>query len=171
MAYERKTFDLIISEELKAVLSEIESDSQVARLLLKKRHDKEDLVDNPVNFISISREDRTKLSYLTSERMEVLSPTEYWTSSRRFQAKPGGFISKVFKNVTSREVEKFSNLSDGTKKIITLLTVGIGAVGPVIVIVTDFVDVQPPSSFTVSVIFSAVEVVAVAVAEFVAAPV
>ena len=46
-----------------------------------------------------------------------------------------------------------------------------GAVGPVIVIVTDFVVVQPPSSFTVSVIFSAVEDVAVAVAELVVAPV
>lgn len=29
-------------------------------------------------------------------------------------------------------LEKFSNLSDGTKKVITLLTVGIGAVGPVL---------------------------------------
>jgi TP901 family phage tail tape measure protein len=29
-------------------------------------------------------------------------------------------------------LEKFSNLSDGTKKLITLLTVGIGAVGPVL---------------------------------------
>lgn len=110
MAYERKTYDIFISDDLKEILTQFESESVVAQLLLKKRHDKEDLVDNPVNFISISREDRTKLSYLTSERMEVLSPTEYWTSSRRFQAKPGGFISKVFKNVTSREVEKFSNL-------------------------------------------------------------
>jgi phage-related minor tail protein len=29
-------------------------------------------------------------------------------------------------------LEKFANLSDGTKKVITLLTVGIGAVGPVL---------------------------------------
>lgn len=110
MAYERKTYDIFISDDLKEILTQFESESVVAQLLLKKRHDKEELVDNPVNFISISREDRTKLSYLTSERMEVLSPTEYWTSSRRFQAKPGGFISKIFKNVNSREVEKFSNL-------------------------------------------------------------
>jgi hypothetical protein len=110
MAYERKTYDIFISDDLKEILTQFESESVVAQLLLKKRHDKEELVDNPVNFISISREDRTKLSYLTIERMETLSPTEYWTSSRRFQAKPGGFISKVFKNVNSREVEKFSNL-------------------------------------------------------------
>ena len=110
MAYERKTYDIFISDDLKEILTQFESESVVAQLLLKKRHDKEELVDNPVNFISISREDRTKLSYLTIERMETLSPTEYWTSSIRFQAKPGGFISKVFKNVNSREVEKFSNL-------------------------------------------------------------
>ena len=68
MAYERKTYDLIISEELRAVLSEIESDSLVARLLLKKRHDKEDLVEDPINFISVAH-DKTKISYLTTDRI------------------------------------------------------------------------------------------------------
>lgn len=110
MAYERKTYDIFISDDLKEILTQFESESVVAQLLLKKRHDKEDLVDNPVNFISISREDRTKISYLTEDRMTSMSPTEYWTSSRRFQVKPGGFITKLFKNVNSREVEKFSNL-------------------------------------------------------------
>lgn len=110
MAYERKTYDLFISDELRNIITEFESESVVAQLLLKKRHDKEDLVENPVNFISISREDRTKISYLTPERMNTLDVSEYWTSSRRFQVKPGGFISKLFRNVTSKEVEKFSNL-------------------------------------------------------------
>jgi len=73
-------------------------------------NDKEDLVENPVNFISISREDRTKISYLTVDRISNLDVSEYWTSSWRFQIKPGGFISKLFKNVSSKEVEKFSNL-------------------------------------------------------------
>lgn len=110
MAYERKTNDLFISDELRDTLKEIESESIVASLLLKKRHDKDELVDNPVNFISISRDDRTKISYLTSERMADLSEDLYWTTSRRFQAKPGAFISKIFKGVSSKEVEKFSNL-------------------------------------------------------------
>ena len=110
MAYERKTFDLIISEELKAVLSEIESDSQVARLLLKKRHDKEDLVDDPINFISVAQ-DKTKVSYLTTDRIaKIEDPSLYWSSSRRFAVKPGGFISKLFKDIPAKEVEKFSNL-------------------------------------------------------------
>lgn len=110
MAYERKTFDLIISEELRYVLSEIESDSQVAKLLLKKRHDKEDLVEDPINFISVAQ-DKTKISYLTTDRIaKIEDPSLYWSSSRRFAVKPGGFISKLFKDIPAREVEKFSNL-------------------------------------------------------------
>jgi hypothetical protein len=110
MAYERKTYDLIISEELRAVLSEIESDSQVARLLLKKRHDKEDLVEDPINFISVAQ-DKTKVSYLTTDRIaKIEDPSLYWSSSRRFAVKPGGFISKLFKDIPAKEVEKFSNL-------------------------------------------------------------
>lgn len=110
MAYERKTYDLFISDELKAILSEFETESLVASLLLKKRHDKEDLIDNPVNFVSISREDNTKISYLTPDRMSTIDVNDYWTTTRRFQAKPGAFISKIFKNISGKEVEKFSNL-------------------------------------------------------------
>lgn len=110
MPYERKTYDLLVSDELKSILVEFESDSIVASLLLKKRHNKEELVDNPINFISVSSQDPTKISYMTEERMSIVDPNEYWTSSRRFQAKPGSFISKVFKNITPKEVEKFSNL-------------------------------------------------------------
>jgi hypothetical protein len=110
MAYERKTYDLFISDEFRKVLDEIKSDSVVAQLLLKKRHDKEDLVDDPVNFISVSTQDSSRISYLTTERMGQIEESEFWTSSRRFHVKPGGFISKVFKNVSSKEVEIFSNL-------------------------------------------------------------
>lgn len=112
MAYERKTYDIFISDDLKEILTEFESESVVAQLLLKRRHDKEDLVENPVNFISISRDDRTKISYLTPDRMQQINPSEFWTSTRRFQTKPGAFISKLFstKNISSREVEKFANL-------------------------------------------------------------
>jgi hypothetical protein len=110
MAYERKTYDLFISDEFRKVLDEIKSDSVVAQLLLKKRHDKEELADDPVNFISVSTQDSSRISYLTTERMCQIEESEFWTSSRRFHVKPGGFISKVFKNVSPKDVEIFSNL-------------------------------------------------------------
>ena len=110
MPYERKTYDLFISEDLREILSEIEHLSVIASSLLKKRHDKEELVDSPINFISISRDDKTKLSYMTQERMALVDVSEYWTSSRRFQVKPGAFVGKLFKNVSAKDIEKFSNL-------------------------------------------------------------
>ena len=110
MPYERKTVDIYISDDLRNVLSVIESESLVAALLLKRRHNREDLADSYVNYISISKQDRTKLSYLTQDRIDSLDPQEYWTSSRRYMAKPGAFISKVFKDIPAKEVEKFSNL-------------------------------------------------------------
>jgi hypothetical protein len=110
MPYERKTVDIHISDDLKNVLSVIESESLVAALLLKRRNNREDLADSYVNYISISKQDRTKLSYLTQDRIDSLDPQEYWTSSRRYMTKPGAFISKVFKDIPAKEVEKFSNL-------------------------------------------------------------
>lgn len=108
--YERKTIDVLISDDLRNVLREIESESIVASLLLRKRHAKEDLVDSPVNYISISSQDKSKLSYLTADRMETLDADTYWTSSRRYHVKPGSFISKLFNDIPAKEVEKFSNL-------------------------------------------------------------
>lgn len=109
MAYERKTVDIIISDELKKILTEFESDSLVAKLLLKKRHEKDLLVENHVNYISIAH-DKTKISYLTHDRINNIDPSQYWSSSRRFAARPGSFVSKIFKDISSKEVEKFSNL-------------------------------------------------------------
>lgn len=108
--YERKTIDLLISDDLKNVLTEIESESVVAKLLLKKRHTKEDLVDSPVNYISISQDDKSKISYLTQDRINVLEPDTYWTSNSRYKGKPGAFVGKLFKDVSAREIEKFASL-------------------------------------------------------------
>ncbi len=110
MPYERKTYDIFISDELRLVLEQIKSESLVADLLLKRRHSKDDLVDDPVNFISISSQDAGRISYLTSERMAQIEPDTYWTSGRRFHVKPGGFVSKVFKNLSAKDIEIFSNL-------------------------------------------------------------
>lgn len=111
MSYERKTFDIEISDNLKTILQNISRESVVAKLLLKKRHQKEDLVENPVNFISVSGEDSGKISYLTKERIDKIFTeteiTDVWSSSKRFHAKPGAFVAKVFKDIPAKEVEIF----------------------------------------------------------------
>ena len=110
MSYERKTFDIEISDDLRKILNNISSQSIVAQMLLKRRHSKEDLVECPVNYISISSQDSARISYLTQERITQIEENELWSSSRRFHMKPGGFISKVFKNISGKDVEIFSNL-------------------------------------------------------------
>lgn len=115
MPYTRKTVDILISDELRKVLKVIETQSLVAHLLLRKRHRLEDVVDNPINYISISKTDKNKISYLSKDRISSLeedgySQYEYWESSKRYQAKPGAFVAKIFKNIPPKEVENFSNL-------------------------------------------------------------
>lgn len=110
MPYERKTYDLFISQGLRDILEQIKDESLVASLLLNKRHSKEDLQTNPVNFISVSSQDSNRISYLTSERMGQIEQDVYWTSGRRFHVKPGGFVTKIFKNLSQKDIEVFSNL-------------------------------------------------------------
>lgn len=109
MAYERKTKDIFISDEIRTILEQIESNSIVAQLLLKSRLPKDILVDDCVNYISLSSTDKGRISYLTNDRMEKMDESEYWSSTRRYHTKPGGFVGKMFKKIDSREVEKFSN--------------------------------------------------------------
>lgn len=104
-----KMIDIIISDELRNVLLEIK-DSKVAELLLRGSHSENTLVENPVNYISISKKDLTKISYLPKERYDGLSVDECWLTTKRIMAKPGGFISKVFIDISEKEVEKFSTL-------------------------------------------------------------
>lgn len=115
MPYIRKTVDVLISDELRKVLEVIESESLVAHLLLKKRHSKELVVENPINYISISTTDKNKISYLNQDRINNLvkdgyDEYEFWQTSKRYQAKPGAFVTKIFKDIPAKEVEKFSNL-------------------------------------------------------------
>jgi len=98
-----------ISNDLKNILKEIESESVVARLLLIGEVDEDLLVEKPVNYISIAH-DKTKISYLTADRMLKMDESEYWETSRRFSARPGSFVTKVFKSISSRDIEIFSNL-------------------------------------------------------------
>jgi hypothetical protein len=48
MAYIRKTTDILTSYDLDLVLEKIKDNSEVARLLLKKRHPIENLVDKHI---------------------------------------------------------------------------------------------------------------------------
>jgi len=112
MSYTRKTADIITSNDLDYVLEQIKDNSEVARLCLKQRHPIENLVENHINYISISNSDKTKISYLTPERLDaILSRGEdVWTSPRRFHIKPGAFVSKLFGNISPKEIEIFSTL-------------------------------------------------------------
>lgn len=127
-AYIRKTIDLYISDSLRDLLEQFKDESQVASLLLHKRLAKEDVVDDNVNFISISDSDKTKISYLTEDRIEKISQSatdDYWTTSKRFHCKPGAFVTKLFKGIPQKEIEKFSNLykSFSDKKDFTMKVV------------------------------------------------
>jgi hypothetical protein len=108
----RKTTDIFVSDTLKKILEEISESSSIAMSLLKKRHYKEDLKeDEPINYLSISESDPTKLSYINHERLIKLKENEedVWTSSRRFHARPGSVVNKIFKNLSAKEVEIFNN--------------------------------------------------------------
>jgi hypothetical protein len=109
MSYIRKTVDIQVSDELKIILEQIKSGSEVAKLLLKSRHNREDLQENHVNYISTSKTNAGMISYLTPERLEVVGD-EIWTSTKRFIAKPGAFLKKLFKEVTEKDIEIFTNL-------------------------------------------------------------
>lgn len=111
--YERKTSDIFISDQFRNILEIFKDKSEVAKLLLQRRLPKEILVENHPNFIGVSSSDPTKISYLTTERIELISKSEtedFWSGSMRFMSKPGAFIGKILKDIPAKEVEHFANL-------------------------------------------------------------
>lgn len=111
--YERKTSDIFISEQFRSILEIFSDKSEVARTLLHKRLNKDILVDENINFICVSKNDPTKISYLTQERIENISKSEtddYWTTSKRYACKPGSFVGKILKDIPPKEVENFASL-------------------------------------------------------------
>lgn len=111
MKYNRKTVDIEVSSEMKEILKKIKDESFVANLLLKKRHNKDNIIDE-INYISLSNESNGLISYLTKDRINKLNPKleDVWSSKKRFNSKPGSFVNKLFKNIKNDEIEKFSNL-------------------------------------------------------------
>jgi len=111
--YERKTSDIFISDELRQILEIFADKSKIAKNLLHRRLNKDLLVENHVNYISISKSSPGKISYLSQERIEKISKSsdeDYWDSSMRYICKPGGFVSKIFKDARPSEVEEFATL-------------------------------------------------------------
>ena len=105
-------FQLVISQDLQDVLIHLKS-SLGAQLLLRKDHTSEAIVDDPVNYLSVSNSDKTKISYLSQDRIEKLDPDEIWTSGRRYHGRPASILQKVFEcdvvGLTNRDLETFAN--------------------------------------------------------------
>lgn len=110
MPYQRKTKDVHIHPRLLAVLNRIANRSEVAKLLLKSKISKEDLVDDPIDYIAISKEDPSKISYAYAEKLDKVSEEEYWSFKGRVQAKPAAAIKKYLKNVSEKDLDIFTSL-------------------------------------------------------------
>jgi len=111
--YERKTSDIHISDHFREVLEIFKDKSEVAKLLLHKRLVKDILVNDHINYIGVSKNDPTKISYLPVDRIQKIeqsSDDDFWTTSKRIACKPGSFIGKILKDITPIEVEKFATL-------------------------------------------------------------
>jgi hypothetical protein len=110
MPYQRKTKDVHIHPRLLEVLNRIANRSEVAKLLLKSKISKEDLVDDPIDYIAISKEDPSKISYAYAEKLDKVSEEEYWSFKGRVQAKPAAAIKKYLKNVSEKDLDIFTSL-------------------------------------------------------------
>jgi hypothetical protein len=110
MAYIRKTKDVHISPKLLDVLNRISSKSEVAKQLLKTKISKDNLVDDPVDYLSVSKEDPSKISYAYHEKLNKINPDEYWTFKGRVHAKPAAAIKKILKDVTEKDLDLFTSL-------------------------------------------------------------
>ncbi len=111
MNLEKETIELSISNDFKKIIERFSTSSIVAKKLLGQLS-KDELVEDHIDFISISHEDKNKISYLNSQRISMLkkSGNDLWTSPSRYHCKPGAFIGKIFKGISPKEVEIFSNL-------------------------------------------------------------
>ena len=106
----QKVKNILISDSFREIVSQFKNDSIVAELLLGEDIREDFLVGDPVSFLSISDSDANKISYLTRDRASKISSDEFWSSSKRFHCKPGALITKIFRDISGKEVEKFSTL-------------------------------------------------------------
>lgn len=104
--------DIFISDEMRSILNQFKSNSLVASLLLSESINEDNLVKDYVNYVSVSKDDVSKISYLSNERYRVAIERgqDPWTTGHRYHVRPGAFINKIFKNIPAKEIEIFSML-------------------------------------------------------------
>jgi hypothetical protein len=103
--------NLYISDKLQEILNEIKDSSIVAKMLLSPQDFSEQLIskdDFSINYLDLSETDTTKISYLNKDRIESLDLTDPFQHKRRFIARPGSVIGKIFNNVRDRDIEIFT---------------------------------------------------------------
>ena len=110
---------LKISENLRKLLQKIESSSVIASCILDSTKEGHNLtiIENGIDYLSISEADSSKISYLNCDRMASIDETNYWISRKRYHILPGKVISKLFDKtilikgiITSKDIEIFSNV-------------------------------------------------------------
>ena len=57
--------------------------------------------------------------WFDEENVFNIEKEESWESSRRYQTRPGALVSKIFKNISGKEIEIFSNLFIFSTTLIT----------------------------------------------------
>jgi hypothetical protein len=108
-----------ISENLREILQKIESSSVVAKCILDSTKEGHNLpiVENGIDYLSISEADSNKISYLNCDRITSINEDDFWISGKRYHILPGKVVFKLFtKNilidciVSAKDIEIFSNV-------------------------------------------------------------
>ena len=110
--YIRKTKDVNLSPKLINILEKISNKSEIAKMLLRTKLSKDDLVDDPIDYLSVSKEDPSKISYIYAEKLEKVHPDECWTTKGRVNAKPAVAIKKFLNpnKYTEKDLDLFTSL-------------------------------------------------------------
>lgn len=101
---------LYISDKLKQKLLLFADKSPIARMLLNEEVDPSLLHEDFVNFLSIDESQPNRISYISKDRVASLTPQEIWISKKRYDARFGAVVNRVFKGLTNVDVEQFSAL-------------------------------------------------------------
>lgn len=101
---------IIITEELKQVLTKI--DNQLSFILLKDEIDDDFLLktDKPINYLDLSHTNKGHISYLTKDRIDKIEQDDrdYWKIKLRYHARPGSVLKKLFSDQLHYSLEDFS---------------------------------------------------------------
>lgn len=101
---------LYISDKLKQKLLLFADKSEIARILINGEIEPDKLHEDYVNFLSIDEKAPNRISYISKDRLVGMTPSEVWTSTKRYDARFGAVINRIFKSLPNTEVENFSVL-------------------------------------------------------------